>query len=57
MILGMAAQQALANLFAGLVLLFAHPCRVGSPVRFRVGALGGQLDAPGGRYRPDLRAG
>jgi small-conductance mechanosensitive channel len=40
-ILGIAAQQSLANLFAGLVLLFAHPFRVGSRVRFRAGALGG----------------
>lgn len=43
-ILGIAAQQSLANLFAGLVLLFAHPFRVGSRVRFRAGALGGQMD-------------
>jgi small-conductance mechanosensitive channel len=43
-ILGIAAQQALANLFAGLVLLFAHPFRVGGHVRFRAGALGGDMD-------------
>ena len=43
-ILGIAAQQSLANLFAGLVLLFAHPFRVGSRVRFRAGSLGGQMD-------------
>jgi small-conductance mechanosensitive channel len=43
-ILGIAAQQSLANLFAGLVLMFAHPFRVGSQVRFRAGSLGGQLD-------------
>jgi small-conductance mechanosensitive channel len=43
-ILGIAAQQSLANLFAGLVLLFAHPFRVGSHVRFRAGALSGQID-------------
>jgi small-conductance mechanosensitive channel len=43
-VLGIAAQQALANLFAGLVLLFAHPFRVGSRVRFKAGALAGQLD-------------
>lgn len=43
-ILGIAAQQALGNLFAGLVLLFAHPFRVGDHVRFRAGALGGQLE-------------
>jgi|SRR5580692_10333148 small-conductance mechanosensitive channel len=43
-VIGIAAQQSLANLFAGLVLLFARPFRVGSRVRFRAGALGGQLD-------------
>jgi small-conductance mechanosensitive channel len=43
-ILGIAAQQSLANLFAGLVLLFARPFRVGSRVGFRAGALGGQVD-------------
>lgn len=43
-VLGIAAQQSLANLFAGLVLLFAHPFRVSSRVRLRAGALGGQVD-------------
>jgi small-conductance mechanosensitive channel len=43
-ILGIAAQQSLANLFAGLVLLFAHPFRVGSRIGLRAGALGGQID-------------
>jgi small-conductance mechanosensitive channel len=43
-ILGIAAQQSLANLFAGLVLMFAHPFRVGNHVRFRAGALGGQME-------------
>ena len=43
-LLGIAAQQSLANLFAGLVLLFARPFRVGDHVRFRAGALGGTLD-------------
>jgi small-conductance mechanosensitive channel len=43
-VIGIAAQQSLANLFAGLVLLFARPFRVGSRVRFRAGALGGQMD-------------
>jgi small-conductance mechanosensitive channel len=43
-IVGIAAQQSLANLFAGLVLMFAHPFRVGSHVRFRAGALGGQME-------------
>lgn len=43
-LLGIAAQQALGNLFAGLVLLFARPFRVGDRVRFRAGALSGQID-------------
>jgi small-conductance mechanosensitive channel len=43
-VLGIAAQQSLANLFAGLVLLFAHPFRVGSRIRLRAGALGGPID-------------
>jgi small-conductance mechanosensitive channel len=43
-LIGIAAQQALANLFAGLVLLFAHPFRVGDHVRFRAGALSGQIE-------------
>jgi hypothetical protein len=41
---GIAAQQALSNVFAGLVLLFAHPFRVGDNIRLRAGALGGQLE-------------
>jgi small-conductance mechanosensitive channel len=41
---GIAAQQALGNVFAGMVLVFAHPFRVGDPVRLRAGALGGTLD-------------
>jgi len=44
MILGIAAQQALANVFAGLVLLFARPYTPGEKVRIRSGALGGTLD-------------
>jgi small-conductance mechanosensitive channel len=43
-LLGIAAQQSLANLFAGLVLLFASPFRVGDHVRFRAGALSGQIE-------------
>lgn len=43
-LLGIAAQQSLANLFAGLVLLFARPFRVGDRVRFRAGALAGTID-------------
>jgi small-conductance mechanosensitive channel len=43
-LLGIAAQQSLANLFAGLVLLFARPFRVGDHVRFRAGALSGTIE-------------
>jgi small-conductance mechanosensitive channel len=43
-LLGIAAQQTLANLFAGLVLLFARPFRVGDHVRFRAGALSGIIE-------------
>ena len=41
---GIAAQQALGNVFAGLVLLFARPFQVGDAVRLQAGALGGTLD-------------
>ena len=41
---GIAAQQALSNVFAGMVLVFAHPFRVGDAIRLRAGALGGTLD-------------
>ena len=39
-----AAQQALGNVFAGLVLVFARPFKVGDEIRLRAGALGGTLD-------------
>jgi small-conductance mechanosensitive channel len=42
--LSIAAQQALGNVFAGLVLVFARPFQVGDSVRLRAGALGGTLD-------------
>jgi small-conductance mechanosensitive channel len=41
---GIAAQQALGNVFAGLVLLVARPFHVGDTIRLRAGALGGTLD-------------
>jgi small-conductance mechanosensitive channel len=41
---GIAAQQALGNVFAGLVLLVARPFQVGDAVRLQAGALGGTLD-------------
>ena len=39
-----AAQQALGNVFAGLVLVFARPFKVGDAIRLRAGALGGTLN-------------
>ena len=41
---GIAAQQALGNVFAGMVLLFSRPFVVGEAIRLRAGALGGTLD-------------
>jgi small-conductance mechanosensitive channel len=41
---GIAAQQALSNVFAGLVLMLAHPFRVGDSIRMRAGALSGEID-------------
>jgi small-conductance mechanosensitive channel len=41
---GIAAQQALSNVFAGIVLLFSRPFRVGDLIMLRAGALGGQLE-------------
>jgi small conductance mechanosensitive channel len=41
---GLAAQQTLGNLFAGMVLLSARPFRVGERIRLQAGALGGQID-------------
>jgi small-conductance mechanosensitive channel len=43
-VLGIAAQQSLGNVFAGLVLLFARPFTVGDHIRVRSGALGGLFD-------------
>lgn len=45
-VFGLAAQQSLGNVFAGLVLLIARPFRVGDAVRLRAGALGatGMID-------------
>lgn len=42
-ILGIAAQQVLANTFAGLMLLFTRPFAVGDMVTIRSGALGGRV--------------
>jgi small conductance mechanosensitive channel len=43
-VLGLAAQQTIANLFAGLVLLSTRPFRVGERVRFVGGALAGEVE-------------
>jgi small conductance mechanosensitive channel len=43
-VLGLAAQQTIANLFAGLVLISTRPFRVGERVRLVGGALAGQLE-------------
>lgn len=43
-VLGLAAQQTLSNLFAGLVLLTARPFRVGERIRLQAGALGGVIE-------------
>ena len=41
-IVTIAAQQSLSNIFAGLVLVLSRPFRVGDTIRLRSGALGGQ---------------
>jgi small-conductance mechanosensitive channel len=43
-LIGIAAQQSLSNVFAGVVLLLSRPFSVGDPVMLRSGALGGQLE-------------
>jgi hypothetical protein len=43
-LVGIAAQQSLANIFAGIVLLMARPFRIGDPVGIRSGALSGLLE-------------
>jgi small conductance mechanosensitive channel len=43
-VIGLAAQQTLGNLFAGMVLLTARPFRVGERIRLQAGALGGVLE-------------
>jgi small-conductance mechanosensitive channel len=42
-ILGIAAQQVLGNLFAGITLLFARPFTIGDELTIRSGALGGPV--------------
>ncbi|MDQ1485244.1 MAG: small conductance mechanosensitive channel [Actinomycetota bacterium] len=43
-VIGLAAQQTLSNLFAGVVLLVSRPFLVGDYITVRAGALGGQID-------------
>jgi small conductance mechanosensitive channel len=43
-VLGLAAQQTVGNLFAGTVLLSARPFRVGDRVRLQGGAIAGQIE-------------
>jgi small-conductance mechanosensitive channel len=43
-IVGLAAQQTLGNLFAGIVLLTVRPFKLGERVRLQAGALGGQIE-------------
>jgi len=56
-VLGIAAQQSLGNVFAALVLLLAKAFKVGDHVRIRSGALGGIFDAWVLEVRPHLRDG
>jgi small-conductance mechanosensitive channel len=43
-LIGIAAQQSLSNVFAGIVLLLSRPFNVGDAILLRSGALGGQLE-------------
>src|SRR3954470_14482451 len=43
-VLGLAAQNTLGNVLAGLLLLSARPFRVGDRVRFQAGGLAGQIE-------------
>ena len=43
-VIGLAAQQTLGNVFAGMVLLSARPFRVGERIRLQAGAAGGALE-------------
>jgi len=43
-LLGIAGQQTLSNVFAGLVLLLSRPFNVGDFIRLKSGALGGVTD-------------
>ena len=51
---GIAAQQALGNVFAGLVLLFARPFNAGDAIRLRAGGTGRSRWTGRGRDRDHL---
>ena len=42
--IGIAAQQALSNIFAGMVLLLARPFKVGDAIQLRSGAINGPVE-------------
>jgi small-conductance mechanosensitive channel len=42
--IGIAAQQALSNIFAGMVLLLSHPFNVGDAIQLRSGAINGPVE-------------
>src|SRR5204862_7211364 len=43
-VLGLAAQQTLGNVIAGIMVISAHPFAVGEKVKFRSGPLAGELE-------------
>ena len=43
-LIGIAAQQSLSNVFAGLVLLLSRPFNVGETIQLRSGAMGGLIE-------------
>jgi small-conductance mechanosensitive channel len=43
-LIGIAAQQSMSNIFAGMVLLLSRPFKVGDAIRLQAGALAGSLD-------------
>jgi small conductance mechanosensitive channel len=43
-VVGLAAQQTLGNLFAGMVLISARPFRIGERIRLQAGAVGGSVE-------------
>ncbi len=54
-VIGIAAQQSLGNVFAGLVLLMARPFAVGNHIRVRSGALWGEFYGTVTSMTPDVR--